>query len=434
MMRDAFKNWASIDLEKLCTRITKGGTPTTYGYNFLKEGINFIKVENIKNGAVDLKSITDFISEEAHAYQKKSQLQSGDLLFSIAGTIGATCIVKEEILPANTNQALAIIQGFHRTVSPNFLKLQLDSFIARKVTSKARGGAMNNVSLGDLKKLEVLIPPLPEQRAIVAKIDKLFSDLDNGIANLKAAKVKLDIYRQAVLKKAFEGGFNGGSIDWEEKKLGDILKISSGNGLTKAGRDDNGEYSVYGGNGITGRHSEYMFEKPQLIIGRVGVHCGNTHITKPQSWVTDNAFVVYFNENEISTKCLYYLILSLRLNQYASSTAQPVISGGKLYPVRFLFPPKKTQDSLIEAIESRLSVCDKLAESIDQSLEKSEALRQSILKKAFAGQLLNEAELAACRREPDWEPAHKLLERIKKNKSVGAKNATTGKSRKANKP
>lgn len=75
------------------------------------------------------------------------------------------------------------------------------------------------------------------------------------------------------------------------------------------------------------------------------------------------------------------------------------------------------QHAVVAAIESRFSVCDKPAESIDQGLEKSEALRQSILKKAFAGQLLREDELAACRQEPDWERADKLLDRIQKDKS-----------------
>ncbi len=72
------------------------------------------------------------------------------------------------------------------------------------------------------------------------------------------------------------------------------------------------------------------------------------------------------------------------------------------------------QHQIVQEIESRLSVCDKLAESINESLQKAEALRQSILKKAFAGQLLTEAELAACRKEPDWEPAEQLLQRIQK--------------------
>ncbi len=271
-----------------------------------------------------------------------------------------------------------------------------------------------------IEKQSFPIAPLPEQRAIVSKIEQVFSELDNGIANLKAAQDKLEIYRQAVLKKAFEGGFTELG-KWESRKLGDIIKISSGNGLTKANRNDEGQYLVYGGNGVTGRHDDFMFEEQQLIIGRVGVHCGNTHITEPKCWVTDNAFVVTFDKEEITIKCLYYLIFSLRLNQYASSTAQPVISGGKVYPVEFLFPPKEIQGNLVDEIESRLSVCDNILANIEEGLEKSEALRQSILKQAFEGKLLSEEELEACRAAPDWEPAEKLLERIKNEDKVKSK-------------
>lgn len=80
--------------------------------------------------------------------------------------------------------------------------------------------------------------------------------------------------------------------------------------------------------------------------------------------------------------------------------------------------------------ELSISVCDKLAESIDQSLAKSEALRQSILKEVFEGKLLSRAELGACRREPDWEPVENLLERIKKirnEKSRSKKGTNRGK-------
>ena len=73
------------------------------------------------------------------------------------------------------------------------------------------------------------------------------------------------------------------------------------------------------------------------------------------------------------------------------------------------------QKQIVQEIETRLSVCDKLNESIDQSLEKAQALRQSILKKAFEGKLLSEGELQNCRQQPDWEPAAKLLEKIKNN-------------------
>src|SRR5690606_4076513 len=94
---------------------------------------------------------------------------------------------------------------FNKVLIADFLRKQLDSFVSRNLKAKARGGAMNNVSLTDLKELNVVLPPLVEQKAIVKKIEELFSSLDSGIADLKKAQDQLVIYRQAVLKKAFEG-------------------------------------------------------------------------------------------------------------------------------------------------------------------------------------------------------------------------------------
>src|SRR5690606_7769677 len=116
---------------------------------------------------------------------------------------------------------------------------------------------------------------------------------------------------------------------WTKTTLGKIISISSGKGLVKAQQVPSGKFIVYGGNGVTGSHNEYLFEDEQLIIGRVGVHCGNVHLTKKKSWITDNAFVVNFNQNELTIKFLYYLLKVLNLNNYSSSTAQPVISQGK---------------------------------------------------------------------------------------------------------
>ena len=92
--------------------------------------------------------------------------------------------------------------------------------------------------------------------------------------------------------------------------------------------------------------------------------------------------------------------------------------------------PEQTQ--IVQKIETRLSVCDNILANIEEGLEKSEALRQSILKKAFEGKLLSETELKACRKEPDWEPAEKLLKRIqgeKTEKQTVAKKATVRKFR-----
>ena len=103
------------------------------------------------------------------------------------------------------------------------------------------------------------------------------------------------------------------------------------------------------------------------------------------------------------------------IRMLSSGGVQPNLNLAIVKSTKLPFPPIEEQHQIVQEIETRLSVCDKLAETIDQSLEQSQALRQSILKKAFEGNLLSPAELAACRQQPDWEPAAKLLEKIKIN-------------------
>ena len=85
----------------------------------------------------------------------------------------------------------------------------------------------------------------------------------------------------------------------------------------------------------------------------------------------------------------------------------------EIKPIKINLPPIEEQHIIVREIESRLSVCDKVEQNIAEALEKAEALRQSILKKAFEGKLLSEAEIAKCKQEADYEPASELLKKIK---------------------
>lgn len=281
----------------------------------------------------------------------------------------------------------------------NIHKEYLYHFIGSKfrtLNTKPKGVGIPHIEPTLLWNFELVVPPLPEQLAIVSKIEELFSELDNGVAQLKTAQQQLKVYRQSLLIWAFEGKLTNKNVKngelpkgWKRTTLGKLISISSGNGLSRNSRNNEGEYLVYGGNGVTGKHTEYLFENEQLIIGRVGVHCGNAHVTKPKSWVTDNAFVVSYDENEVSNYFLFHLIKVLNLNKYSVSTAQPVISQGKLYPIEVSFPPIEEQQLIVSELESKLTVCDKIEETISQSLQQAETLRQSILKKAFEGKLVN---------------------------------------------
>ncbi|NMG83184.1 MAG: hypothetical protein GIS02_03130, partial [Methanosarcinales archaeon] len=101
---------------------------------------------------------------------------------------------------------------------------------------------------------------------------------------------------------------------------------------------------------------------------------------------------------------------------------QNLASVGEIKSIPIEIPPKTEQHQIIREIETRLSISDKMEATIAESLEKAESLRQSILKKAFEGKLLNEKELKEARNAPDWEPAEKLLERIRQEKQIKENN------------
>jgi len=170
--------WIWVRLGEASSLITKGSTPTSYGHAYTDAGVNFVKVESIRNGVLRPENITSFISEETNQFLARSRLTCGDILFSIAGSIGTCAVVTEECLPANTNQALAIIRGTQPVFTREFLLKSLQSSVATSILGKARGGAMNNVSLEDIQNFVVPLPPIAEQRRIVAKVDELMALCD----------------------------------------------------------------------------------------------------------------------------------------------------------------------------------------------------------------------------------------------------------------
>ncbi|QAA82664.1 hypothetical protein EI546_13470 [Aequorivita sp. H23M31] len=431
------EDWVECLLGDISSKITKGSTPTTYGYKYQNEGINFIKIENVVKGRIELKSIHQFISEEAHNSQKRSQLKEGDVLFSIAGTIGETCLISKDVLPANTNQAFAIINGFNKVLVADFLRKQLDSFVSRKLKAKARGGAMNNVSLTDLKELNVVIPPLVEQKAIVKKIEELFSSLDSGIADLKKAQEQLVIYRQAVLKKAFEGH---PEIPFEK-----IIE-SSQNGIAKRKGTDGREIKVLRLADITNLEIDnsssrsiilkdnelvkYKLNEGDLIVIRVngsvdlvGRFIHVSHKDEIELWAFCDHFIRFsLDLNKCMSKFYYYFFQLSKVRKFinhnmVSSAGQNTVSQGTIKSISVPLISIQEQHQIVQEIESRLSVCDKVEESIVDSLAKAEALRQSILKKAFEGKLLTEAEIAQCKADKDYEPASVLLARIERSRN-----------------
>ena len=145
----------------------------------------------------------------------------------------------------------------------------------------------------------------------------------------------------------------------------------------------NGKYPVYGGNGINGYHNSFMFEEPRIVLGRVGVYCGAVHLTKARAWVTDNALYVHTLIRPVNTSYLVAALKMANLNQYAGRSAQPLISGNRIYPVQILIPPVDLQRRYAAFVESM----ERQKASQRAHLAELDTLFASLQSRAFRGDL-----------------------------------------------
>jgi type I restriction enzyme S subunit len=271
----------------------------------------------------------------------------------------------------------------------------------------------------DLLKIDISIPTLLEQHAIVSKIEELFSELDKGKQQLETALQQLKVYRQAVLKSAFEGRLTNRDVKegelpegWKSVtmrdvciKIGDIdhkmpKQISSGYPYvsTKDFSDDltisfqNVKHISKEDFHNLGR--KIRPERGDIIFPRYGTIGKNILIDFDKEFlVSYSCAIIKPNQNLVSSKYVYLYSLSPQItkeiNKYVVETTQANIGIASINSFVFPWPSIGVQNEVVREIESRLSVCNKLEETIITSLQQAETLRQSILKQAFEGKLVS---------------------------------------------
>lgn len=204
-----------IQLSEIAELITKGTTPTTMGFDFQENGVNFLKIECFDENGGFVESKVTHISEECNKKLRRSQLKEGDILFSIAGAIGRVAIVTKEMLPANTNQALAIIRIVDEQIYLPYVKLILTSpIVTNQLEKKKQGVAQLNLSLKDIN--EILMP-LPSKKQQIELAD-LFKKVADVIYKRNAELLSLDNLIKARFVEMF------GDVKHEEKYKGIPLR------------------------------------------------------------------------------------------------------------------------------------------------------------------------------------------------------------------
>lgn len=331
--------------------------------NYCSNGIPFIKAGNLfelingKNEA----SIQN-VSEQVALSHKLRLYKAGSVLFAKSGMScmkGYVYTLKNDCYVVSH---LAIITP--HSVNSHFLNYYL---CVNKPNSLIKDAAYPSISLKDIENLKIPIPPLAEQERIVAELDLLSSIIDKKKAQLK----ELDQLAQSIFYTMFGDPITN-EKGWEVKKLGEVYKMKSGDGLS-AKQFVDGPYPVYGGNGISGYHNNYNMDGNYIIIGRVGAYCGNVRYVEGKFWLTDNAFQLFYDSSKQLPVFVTHFLTHLNLHRFANQAAQPVISNITLKDIEVLFPPLPLQQKFAEKVEA----IERQKSLIQQSIAETETLFDS---------------------------------------------------------
>ncbi len=406
------EGWNLLKLGQICT-------PPQYGYTTSgsKHGtLKLLRTTDITGGQIDWENVPYCLENPKDL--EKYLLHEGDIVISRAGSVGVSYLINKTE-PSVFASYLIRFKPINSIVLSKYFYLFLKSpFYWKEITEKSLGIAVANVNATKLKEILIPIPPIKTQIQIVDKIEELFSELDKGIENLKTAQEQLKVYRQAVLKMAFEGKLTNENVKdgelpdgWEWKRISEVAKVGTGSTPLKSNSRfyNNGNIpwvtsGALNDNFVT-EATEYItdealkstnctiYPKHTLLLamygeGKTRGKCSELLI---EACTNQAIAAIYFDGFDIRIKPYLKYFLQKNYNDIrrkSSGGVQPNINLGIVKNLIFPLAPLHEQQIIIREIESRLSVCDKIEETITNSLQQAEALRQSILKKAFDGKLV----------------------------------------------
>ena len=415
-------SWEWVRLSSICTKLVdgdhnppKGEKSTTQYYMLSSTNINH-------NTLVELNKVRYLNKEIFEKENSRTKVSVGDVFFTSVGSLGRSCVFQgghnicfqrsvtvistliynyylkyffdnpffqDKIVREATGTAqkgfylnqlseciipLPPLSEQHRIVA----KIeQLLPFIEKYEQAETQLTALNTSFPEMLKKSILqesvqgkLVPQNPFDEPASVLLERIRAEKQELI---KAGKIRKDKHESAIItrdKIPYE------IIDGKERciadevpfeipdswcwcRLGSIIQIESGKGLTSKQMIE-GSIPVYGGNGITGYHNASLVHKETVVIGRVGYYCGSVHITEKEAWVTDNAFITTYPENSIYREYLVYTLRYMNLGQNNNATAQPVVSGKKIYPMLFPLPPLAEQHRIVAKIEEIMPMIERL--------------------------------------------------------------------------
>lgn len=419
---------------KDCCTIIAGQSPESKYYNTVGDGLPFFQ------GKTDFGEVYPQI--RVYCSQPTKIAEKDDVLLSVRAPVGPTNLSPGKVC---IGRGLTAIRP-DNTIILKYL-LHFFRYFEAQLSSKGTGTTFKAITQDVVKNITMPIPPLSDQERIVARIEELFSELDKAVETLQTTKQQLAVYRQAVLKEAFEGKltslwreshfdespqndfecikrsdevFKDTSGDeneihlelpasWKRIRMGDVFEVQVG--ATPSRRSPeywNGNISwVSSGevhfNSIS--NTKEQITEDGLAHTSTNVHPvgtvmlamigegktrGQAAILNIEAAHNQNTAAILISQTPCSSKYIYYFLQMNYDNtrRVGSGNNQKALNKERVRALRFPFTSFAEQKMIVAELESRLSVCDSIEQTVDTALAQADAMRQSILKQAFEGRLV----------------------------------------------
>lgn len=381
-------------LGDLCNLVTKGTTPTSVGFDFAERGVPFLRIQNISGSTVSLDDVL-YIEENAHNALGRSKIRPGDFLITIAGTIGRAAIVPPGFPESNCNQAVAILRFDESKLWPKFLLYWLSTEDATsQVSGRKVTATISNLSLGQIKELEIPLPPLPEQKRTASILDKA-----DAIRRKRQQAIQLaDDFLRAVFLDMF-GDPVTNPKGWPLKRFGEVGTWSSGGTPSRTVSDFfEGEINWYSAGELNSRYLDgsvekiselaiknsaaKIFKKGSLLVGMYDTAAMKISILKEDS--SCNQACANVECNELASVEWLYSYISYAKDSYLSrrrGVRQKNLNLGMIRDFLLPLPPRDLQDEFVRFVSAVFDMKKKQDECKDFPVFESLSL------KAFSGQL-----------------------------------------------
>ncbi|MFH0991181.1 MAG: restriction endonuclease subunit S [bacterium] len=314
------------------------------------------------------------------------RVEPGDILVNkIWARNGSVAVVDNDLAGSFGSSEFPIFSPIRSVLNPKWFHwITKTKWFWEACDEKSGGTSGKNRIKPDLfLSIQIPLPPLEEQCRIVARIEELAAQIEEARAIRQQAIEENEVivsYSRAVR-------FTKLSTRFPNHPLCELISMASGEGLTSSQMDESALFPVYGGGGLNGHYSRYLFEEPKIVIGRVGARCGCVFVSEPKSWITDNALYITEFSNNLDSPYLVQALTNLDLRRQANQAAQPVVSQKKINPMRIPIPPLPEQRRIVAELYALQAEVDKLQRLQEETSKELDALRPLILDKAIKGEL-----------------------------------------------